>query len=328
MPYQHLTRDQRVELAALRRAGLGQAEVARQLGKHPSTVCRELARNAITKRSGYDARIATTKTQGRRLAANQHFRKIIPDTRLSRYYELSLRRGISPEQISGRLKFVLGETVVAHETIYQWAYQMRPDLRQYLPRGGSKYRHKRGTKERELLREEGKKRRIDTRPAVVEERSRIGDWEGDTIIGTGHSGYLATVTERLSGYELATKLERATGEAMLSAVTGSLAAIPPEKRLTLTLDNGTEMSEYEAIEAETGAVVYFAYPYHSWERGTNENTNGLLRRYFPKKMRFDQLTQAEVDHAVWLLNTRPRKRLGYMSPHTVFHTRVALRSRI
>ncbi len=328
MPYHHLTRDDRVELAALRRANLSQYEIAQQLGVHRSTISRELSRNATTKRSGYDARIATTITKKRRLDANQRFLKILPGCRLERYCELSLVLGRSPEQIAGKWLFVLGEAVLVHETIYQWVYLKRPDLKRYLPRHGTKYRRKLGTHERALRREADKKRRIDTRPAIIEDRSRLGDWEGDTIIGTGHSGYLATFVDRKSGYLMARKLERATAEAMLKATTTSFSTIPAEKRLTLTLDNGTEMSEYEAMEAQTGAAVYFAYPYHSWERGTNENTNGLLRRFFPKKMRFDQLTQIDVDRAVWLINTRPRKRLGYQSPHTVFNSRVAIRIRI
>lgn len=325
MPYHHLTRDDRVELAALRRINLSQFEIAQQLGVHRSTISRELSRNATSKGSGYHVRIATTMSRKRRLDANQRFLIILPDSRLARYCELSLMAGRSPEQISGRLLFVLGESILAHETIYQWIYQKRLDLKHCLPRRGTKYRRKRGTAERAVRREADKKRRIDTRPLVVEYRSRLGDWEGDTIVGTGHSGYIATFVDRKSGYLMARKLDRATAEAMFGAATDCFGAVPAEKRLTLTLDNGTEMSEYEAIEAQTGAIVYFAYPYHSWERGTNENTNGLLRRFFPKKMRFDQLTQTDVDRAVWLINTRPRKRLGYQSPHTVFNSRVALR---
>lgn len=328
MPYHHLTRDQRVELGSLLRAGHSQGEAARQIGIHPSTLSRELTRNKHPNTSGYHASVAHRRSRARRLVANQRFRKIIPNTRLLAYCELSLKRGISPEQIAGKLAFVLGETIVCPETIYQWVYQERPELKCYLPRQGTHYRRKRGTHEREHMREEAKKRRIDTRPEIISSRGRLGDWEGDTIVGTGHSGYLATLVERKSGYLLATKLVRATSEAMLTAVTSSLVAIPSTKRLSLTLDNGTEMALHEAMEAATGAIVYFAYPYHSWERGTNENTNGLLRRFFPKTMRFDQLTQDQVDQAVHIINTRPRKRLNYQSPHTVFHARVALRSGI
>jgi IS30 family transposase len=125
---------------------------------------------------------------------------------------------------------------------------------------------------------------------------------------------------------VARKIQDPNGENMLATVT-SLQAVPVEKRLTLTLDNGPEMSEYEEMERRTGLKVYFARPYHSWERGTNENTNGLLRQYFPKKTSFEAVTQEEVDRAVQRLNTRPRKRLGYQSPHTVFHSAVALRVR-
>jgi IS30 family transposase len=136
------------------------------------------------------------------------------------------------------------------------------------------------------------------------------------------SGWIGTLTERKSGYLHAAKFERATAQQMLDFVGQHLAGA-----YTLTLDNGSEMAYHEEMERRTGTTVYFAHPYHSWERGTNENTNGLIRRYLPKKTRFDQLTQVDIDRIVRRINTRPRKRLGYMSPHTVFYSRVALRPR-
>lgn len=305
------------------RLGYGDTAIARELGKDRVTIWRERTRNRTPNKSGYQAASAQLKTRQRRKEAKANSHKITSYSRLERYCELALRRGYSPEQIAGRFKFVLGVSLVVHDTIYRWVYLVRPDLKRYLPRQGTKYRHKHGTKERSRIRELAKKRSIDERPTVVETRSRVGDWEGDSIVGAGRSGYLATTTDRRSGYTLGRKMERPTGEDMLAAVTTSFTSIPAGKRLTMTLDNGREMSLHEAMEAATGLVIYFAHPYHSWERGTSENTNGLYRRFFPKKMPFDQLTQPEVDRVVWLLNTRPRKRLGYMSPHTVFYARVA-----
>lgn len=143
--------------------------------------------------------------------------------------------------------------------------------------------------------------------------------------GARHEGYLATLVERVSGYTLARKLEFNTAEAFREAVQIMFADIPMHLRRTLTLDNGPEMNQFESLEENTGTTVYFAQPYHSWERGTNENTNGLYRQYFPKKQSMNHVSQTEVDRAVRRLNNRPRKRLQYQSPFTVFHSRVAFR---
>lgn len=325
MPYAHLTRDQRVELAALLHAGLSQAKAARQLQKDPGTVSRELARNKHTNRARYHARVAHSLARKRRAKANYRPR-ITPDSFLGRYIPRALAREFSPEQIAGKLKFILGETRVCHETIYRWIYLERRDLRQHLHCTKGKYRRRRGTNARWQRRELNKKTWIDDRPEVVQGRSRVGDWEGDTVHGAGKSGYIATLVERKSGYLVARRIAAPNGEEMLRAVT-DLRNVPAEKRLTLTLDNGPEMSEHEEMERRTELKVYFAHPYHSWERGTNENTNGLLRYYFPKRSSFEAVTQQDVDRAVQRLNTRPRKRLGYQSPHTVFHSTVALRAR-
>ena len=149
-------------------------------------------------------------------------------------------------------------------------------------------------------------------------RSRYGHWEGDTVRGKGNSGCIATLVERKSGYLCAVKLGRGTAAAFAEAVVNSFATVPRRYRKTLTLDNGTEMSNFEEMERSTGMRLYFAQPYHSWERGTNENTNGLLRFYFPKQMSFAHLTQGQLDAAVHEINTRPRKRLGYRTPEQVF----------
>jgi len=305
----------------LLRAGLGDTDIAQQLGKDRTTIWRERTRNKTANKSGYNAATAQANTKERRKEAKKNAFKLIPECRLAKYCEAALRYGYSPKQIAGRLKFVLGVSVISHETIYQWVYEERKDLKKYLRRKCSKYRRKRGTKARAMAREAQPKRRIDERPAEVEARSRIGDWEGDTVVGCGHSGCIATLVERKSGYLEAVKLERPSGELMVEAVAKSLSG---KIAHTLTLDNGTEMAFHEAMEKRTGATVYFAYPYHSWERGTNENTNGLLRQYFPKKSSFEMVIQTDIDSAVRKINNRPRKRLGYMSPRTVFYSRVAV----
>ena len=230
----------------------------------------------------------------------------------------NLKKYRSPEQIAGLLKQRRGTGVVCHETIYSWIYATRPDLKKYLRQRKGKYRRRGGTKKREQARELGKKRRIDERPMIVETRSRIGDWEGDTILSSGSLHRILTYVERKSGYLIAVLIENGSADLVKEQTIAHFQNIPKSKRLTLTYDNGIEFSAHELIERALGMIVYFAHPYHSWERGTNENTNGLLRQYFPKKSSFSSLTQKDVNQAVRDLNSRPRKRLGYRTPGHVF----------
>ena len=177
-----------------------------------------------------------------------------------------------------------------------------------------------GTRIREKQREKLKKRRIDTRPQIVEEKGRIGDWEGDTILGKDRQ-YILTHVERKSGLILADKLDVVTAEETRKKTIMRFKRIPREKKKTITYDNGSTFSQHELTERNTGFTIYFAYPYHSWERGCNENANGLLRQFFPKKMAFATITQKEIQKAVRLLNHRPRKRLNYKTPYEVFYQR-------
>ena len=317
MSYYHLTHNERAGLAAYLRLGLSQASAARHLGRDPATISRELRRNGYPTKSGYHIGVAHRLARSRRAQANYRPR-IVPGGFLDRYIPRALSCDLSPEQIAGKLAFALGSPQVCHETIYRWIYLKRPDLGKLLPYRCNKYRRRRGTNTRWYKRETAKKRWIDERPTIVDTRGRIGDWEGDTVHGAAKSGYLATLVERKSGYLVARKLQNPNGEEMLGAVM-TLASLPPAKRRTLTLDNGFEMNQHEEMERRLGITVYFAHPYHSWERGTNENTNGLLRRYFPKKSSFASLTQERVDWAVRRLNNRPRKRLGYQTPQMVFN---------
>jgi IS30 family transposase len=323
--HQHLTRDQRVELGVLLRLGQKNARIASQLGVHRCTIGREIERNGHTNGSGYHARVAEAKARARRRTANRRRYRIVPGSFLASYCERALSYGLVPEQIAGRLRFVLGHGPVSCETIYRWIYLDRPDLKHLLRSSKHGYRRKRGTNARWAKREHDRKRHIWQRPEDIELRLHLGDWEGDTVHGANHEGYLATLVERVSGYTLARKLEFNTAHAFREAVEVMFQDIPVQLRRTLTLDNGSEMNEFEALEENTGTTVYFARPYHSWERGTNENTNGLLRQYFPKKQSMARVTQDDVDLAIQRLNTRPRKRLGYQSPYTVFNTRVAFR---
>jgi IS30 family transposase len=293
-----------------------QDEIAARLGKGEGSVSREISRNQNA--SGkYTAGLADKKSNKRRMTGKRQSRKLIKDKKLRRAVFAQLKKKKSPEQIGGKRKRD-GKAYVVHETVYSYIYDYAPNWKQYLRQKKGKYRRRHGTKDREYTREQAKKRRIDERPAIVELRTEMGHWEGDTIRGKEKITAIATHVERVSGYAIADKLDHATAENLKQKTVRSFARIPTEKKKTETLDNGLEFSEYELMERETGMTIYFAYPYHSWERGTNENFNGLLRQYFPKGSNFATVTQKDVSRAVRELNHRPRKRLNYLTPYEVF----------
>jgi IS30 family transposase len=317
MSYKHLTSTDRTRIATLKRAGHTQLEIARQLGKHHSTIGRELRRNR-TGRTTYNARTAKQKTAARRLAANQRFRKLIPGSGLVEYVKSRIKRYWSPEQIAGRLRYETGRDIVSYYAIYEYVLA-HPGLKQYLRRL-KPYRRHWGTKKREQIRDQAYKRSIGERPEAANNRTRIGDWEGDTVLGVPGRSRLLTYADRLSGKAKAMKVPGGDGlaEAVADRTVGWLGKLPKTKRHTMTYDNGTEFNEHEYIEDHSSLPVYFAQPYHSWERGTNENTNGLYRQFFPKKADLDPVSQRDVDRVTRLLNTRPRKRHQYRTPDEVF----------
>jgi len=320
MSYCHFKPFQRNELSALLRAGLTQKEAAKLLGKTASAVCQELKRNPADTKTGYDAGLAKSNTIQRRIMANQRFRKIENNIWLRNYIVRKTKKYWSPEQIAGRLRRLYPDDKWRHvgkDSIYKFIYEKRKDLVKYLRCQKGKYRRRYGTRIREKQREELKKRRIDQRPEIVEKRVRVGDWEGDTIVGKDKR-HILTHVERKSGKLLGDKLERGTAELTKIKTVERFKKIPKKKKLTLTYDNGITFSDYELTEKETGIEIYFAFPYHSWERGANENCNGLLRQFFPKKSAFAMITQEQIDEACGLINNRPRKRHGYLTPNEVF----------
>jgi len=323
MLHKHLTSEQRNELSALLRAKVKKKDIAKCLRKHRATIWRELQRNS-SENSKYYARKAKRLTKERRVRANSRFKKIENNRWLRNYVIKKLKRYWSPEQIAGKLKRKYPQDKsrwISKDSIYKFVYLKRKDLVKYLRCQKGKYRRRYGTRIREKQRETLKKRRIDARPEIVATRQRIGDWEGDTMVGQDKKPTILTHTERKSGLILADKLERATGEMTKEKTIKRFKRVPKSKRHTLTYDNGSEFSEYELTERETELDIYFAYPYHSWERGCNENANGLLRQFFPKKTPFGPITQKQIEKAVRLLNSRPRKRLNYLTPYEVFNQR-------
>jgi IS30 family transposase len=241
----------------------------------------------------------------------------VKDKRLRRVVINRLKNKDSPEQITGKRKRK-GKDYVVHETIYQYLYTERKDLISLLRQKKGKYRRRSGTKAREKAREWAKKTWITERPEHINDRTEIGHWEGDTVRAKEKTIAIATHVERVSGYAMATKLDYATALNMHKATVTAFQKIPKGKRLSETNDNGSEFAHFELTERELEMKHYSALPYHSWERGTNENWNGLLRQFFPKGSSFATVTQRDVDKAVRNLNHRPRKRLNYLSPYEVF----------
>jgi len=309
MAHHHFTRSDRVLLQKLKLAGKTNAECGRILGYHPSTIGRELVRGGVATSTGYSVRAARIRTKDRRTEANQQHRKLFTGSIQSLGICVLLARYYSPEQIASRLG-------LSHPTIYRFLWSKGRNFMKLAFRflRHTKFRRKYGTRQREQLREYLKKRWINERPWHANSRAWFGHWEGDTVQGHKHSGYIVTHVDRKSGFLLATLIPKATKENFRRATEQLMGQLPDRMMRSITLDNGREMNDYEEIERHLNTPVYFAHPYHSWERGTNENTNGLLRQFFPKTRDFSTITKNELDLAVNLINTRPRKRHGYKSP--------------
>jgi len=331
--FSHITNDDRIAISYLRNLNTSLRDIAKQIHKDYSAVSREINRNKDPVTGKYLYGKADKLSKNRRLEINSTLIKITGGSRLEEYIISKLKLNWSPEQISGRMKreqkvgLINLEHTVSHETIYNYIQTKRPDLKLLLRCNKGKYRRKYRTKirERDRKKKELEKIRIDKRPDIVETRERIGDWEGDTIVGEKQIEHIMTHVERKSGYLLADKLEVPTAEETSSITIKRFNTLPKDKVQTITYDNGSLFARYATTQMKLHIRIYFAYPYHSWERGTNENTNGLLRQYYPKKSSFKNITQEQLDQTVNLINTRPRKRLNYSTPEEIFKG-VALRN--
>lgn len=318
----HITPEQRNELSVLLRAGVLQTKIAKILRKSEPAISKEIKRNSVNGK--YHAGIAKEKTRVRRILANQRFERIESNEWLRKYIIKKLKLYWSPEQIAGRLKVDYPNDKskrIGKDSIYKFVCLKRKDLVKYFRCQKGNYRRRYGTRIREKERDRLKKKRIDARPQIVESRGRLGDWEGDTIIGKDKS-HILTHVDRRSGLLLADKLERGLAELTKKKVVERFESIPRSKKRTITYDNGSTFFEHEMIERETEIDVYFAYPYHSWERGCNENCNGLIRQFFPKGSSFKKVKQKDIEKIVKLINNRPRKRLSYYTPREVFLEKV------
>lgn len=310
--YHHVTRDIRCQIYALKSTGLSLRAIAQAVGKNVSTISREMMRN--TGGRGYRFHQADNKAIERRRVASRERKKLTGG--LEQEIREKLLEKWSPEQISGRLK--LEGKMISHESIYQIIWR---DKRA----GGQLYQQLRHCGKRYNKRASGKAGRgcipgrvdITARPLVVETKSRIGDWEGDTIIGSQHRGAIVSYVDRHSKLTLLKKVERKTALLVTQATVEKMAVLP-HPVLTITYDNGKEFADHQEIANALNTTCYFATPYHSWERGLNEHTNGLVRQYLPKSADLTLVSDDEIQHIENSLNSRPRKVLQYKTPFEVF----------
>ena len=314
MKYHQISTEERYEIGAMRRQGLRMAEMAKHLGRHRSTLYREVKRNQSVHDGSYRPTHAVEKASGRQRRSRRNWR--YGPTEFGPV-ETLIRQRLSPEQIVGR-RTLEGQAVMSHETIYRWIWA---DKRC----GGTLWRHLRGARKRRRKRygrydSRGRlagKKLIEQRPAVVASRGRIGDWEIDTVHGRGKA-CVVTVVERKTGLVRIGPIQRATKELTLDR-TVKLLWEERQRVKTITADNGTEFHNYRELENILGTRVYFATPHHAWERGTNENTNGLIRQYLPKGTNLSRLSQQQCDRIAEHLNNRPRLRLGFKTPNEAYY---------
>jgi len=317
MSYKHLTREDRFMLSALLKQGLSFRECAKNIGVSPPTVGNEVKSNGG--RECYSPGLAHKRYLRLRKEANQCHRKLGKDKDLTNKIIELLGEDWSPEQIAGRMILEWGFKLSSPTSIYNYI-NPKKEHHHLLPRKCNKYRRTRACKERKMLREGlSPKKTIDERPEIVEERKEVGHWEGDTIVGKERTSRVLTHVERKSGYLLAQLLHTVSSELISEKTVNVFKRLERDKKLTVTYDNGTEFSDHAFTEKQTKMDIYFAHAYHSWERGTNENTNGLVRRYYPKGTYFSNISLREFRKNINKINHRPRKRLGYKTPYEVFH---------
>jgi IS30 family transposase len=312
--YKHLSFEERVQIATLKKQGVKQKEIAKQLKRSESCISTELKRNKTQK--GYNFNTAQKKASTRKSLASKG-KNLKMTSLVIKMINQKICLDWSPVQISGFLK-KKNQIYISHERIYQHVWEDKTQ-------GGTLYKHLRHKGKKYNKRSEKKAGRglipgrvdISERPKIVEEKARVGDFEIDTIIGAHHKGAIVSLVDRFSKYTKLVLVERNTAELVTQAIQSAMKKIK-KKVKTLTADNGKEFAYHAKFGDALGADVYFATPYHSWERGLNEHTNGLVRQYFPKKTNFATLTQAEVLKVEKKLNTRPRKILNFNTPEEVF----------
>ena len=315
--YKQLTLEERYLIYSFKQAGFNQKKIAAKIGVHRSTVSRELIRNKSKR--GYRPSLANRLALGRRRICRK---PCILNGETKVLITNLLQKGWSPEQIAGRLKFE-DKLVISHQTIYRYIHENRSN-------GGSLYkflrrrrRYRKGYDRESPYSTINQRISIDHRPPIVDEKCRIGDWEVDTIIPAGRKGALISMVDRYSKFTLLSKMDNRESYPTAKRITRRLKRFRNHVH-TITVDNGKEFSSHKIISKELDTQVYFAHPYSSWERGVNENTNGLIRQYYPKGKSFDTIDGQSIKKVLKRLNNRPRKTLAYQTPNEIFLPEVAL----
>lgn len=333
MKYKHFSIEEREKIQEMLWQKQSLRAIAKEINRSPSSISREIERNKSPEMGRYTPRAANERALQK--CNNRGRENRLKNETVRRYVVKHLKLGWSPEQIAGTIKEKTGENI-SHEAIYQYVYaQIRrdgyggvkpgcEDLRQYLPLRRKRRMPKGMRKVQRTLK--GPLPAIETRPALVELRTRIGDWEDDLIVSHTTSDALKTLNDRASGVVFITRVLDHTMSETNRVIQERMRILPCSLRKTLTRDRGSENLGYRELEEKLGLRCYFANAHHPWERGSNENTNGLIRRYFPKKTDFRTIPDTEIERVEYLLNSRPRKRLGFKTPYEVFYqlTGVAL----
>lgn len=315
--YRQLGLEERERIGLLRAEGRGPSEIGRLLGRDRKTIERELVRNAAPVNQGYYlAHKADARAKERKQLAGQ--REWLKSRELQQHVEERLTVGWSPELIAGRLKQQAVLETASHEAMYQWVYEKRPDLIGYLPRRHKK-RHTKGHSRKHRTSHIPNRLSLIERPVDANRREEFGHWEADAMVSRASKVAGQVLVERKSRYVKLTQVKQKTAARTRAAINRRLARYPQAVRRSITYDNGSENVEHERVNAVLGTTSYFCAPYHSWEKGTVENTIGLVRRFIPKRMNLAKLTKEDIRFVENRLNNRPRKCLGFHTPAEVFN---------
>ena len=310
----HLTLEERDRIAQLRTQRANLQEIAAALGRSPATISRELQRNRTATRTGCEYYAAQAHRESTRRRRERPLARKMDDPRINELVRRDLTHEFSPEQIAGRMKQQHGKSAVSPQTIYAWIERDadRTHWKTFLRRRGKRPCRSRNTASTNDA------ARIRNRPRVIEERLRLGDFEGDTVLGPPGTGGIATLVCRKSRLTIITKIQSKDADHVHARIKQRMKELDDEHRRSITFDNGTEFARCHRLEKHLGVVLYFADPGCPYQRGTNENTNGLIRQYFPKGTNFRDISHDEVRQVENLLNNRPRACLGFRTPNEVF----------
>lgn len=319
--YEQIKAEERDQIAILLASGKSCQEIAKELQRNRSTVWREVKRNSPLTGGTYKPHLAQRKSEDRKTKTNTHPR--INDSFIRWYVEDNLKRHWSPEQISGRLRIDYPDYKISHEAIYQYIYEDRPELKVYLARN-HRTRRKRAVHKTAKVGKIPQRIGIENRPKEANHRLELGHWEGDSAVSRQSSTALMVLTERRTRFTRLKKISHNRAEEFSRAVIHSLTGLDTSLRKTITYDNGSENMLHQEVNRELKMESYFCTPYHSWEKGTVENTVGLVRRFLPKKTDFANVPDDQIIYFEQLINSRPRKCLNYLTPFEVINSSVAL----